>query len=146
MRAGRSVGEVLDVVQDGRAGAKMRKRVRTAKTERTRATMATGREGDHLPMRRLMIRCTMGHEDDGEEGADVDDFEDLAEAPGEGEAERDGEDEEDVAADGGDLGGAIVGGIGVVGLQGQRARSLVAVVTDALTWMQGGASWLAGGS
>ena len=65
------------------------------------------------------------HEDDGEEGADVDELEDLAQTPGEGEAESDGEGEEDVAADGGDLVGAIVGGIGVVGLQGQRARSLV---------------------
>jgi len=66
-----------------------------------------------------------GAEDDGEKGADVDDFEDLAEAPGEGEGEGDREGEENVAADGGGLVGAIVGGIGVIGLQGQRARSLV---------------------
>jgi len=66
-----------------------------------------------------------GAEDDGEEGADIDDFEDLAEAPGEREAESKREGKEDVAADRGDLRGAIVSGIGVVGLQGQRARSLV---------------------
>jgi hypothetical protein len=42
-----------------------------------------------------------GHEDDGEEGADVDDFEDAAELPREAEGEEDGEEEEDVAARGG---------------------------------------------
>ncbi|MGD0648811.1 MAG: hypothetical protein ABR971_12550 [Acidobacteriaceae bacterium] len=65
------------------------------------------------------------HEDNSEEGADVHELEDLAQTPGECEAESDGEDEEDIAADGGDLARAVVGGIGVVGLQGQRARSLV---------------------
>ncbi len=63
------------------------------------------------------------HEDDGEERADVDDLEDLAETPGEREAESEREGEEDVAADGGDLLRVIVGGIGVVRLQRQRARS-----------------------
>jgi len=56
------------------------------------------------------------HEDYREEGADVDDLEDLAKAPGECKAERDGEHEEDVAADGGDLRGAVVDSIGIVGL------------------------------
>jgi hypothetical protein len=41
-----------------------------------------------------------GHEDDSEEGADVDDLQDLAEVPGENQKEGYGEDEEDVAADG----------------------------------------------
>jgi hypothetical protein len=41
-----------------------------------------------------------GHEDDGEESADVDDLEDLAEVPGENQSQEDGEDEEDVTADG----------------------------------------------
>ena len=57
-----------------------------------------------------------GHEDDGEERADVDELEDLAQAPGERQAERDREGEEDVAADGGDPLGSVVCGIRVVGL------------------------------
>ena len=57
-----------------------------------------------------------GTKNDSEEGADVDDLEDLAETPGEGERERDGEGEEDVAAHGGDLAGAVVNSVGVVGL------------------------------
>jgi hypothetical protein len=42
-----------------------------------------------------------GHEDDGEEGADIEDQQLLLEGPGEGEAEEDDETEENVAADGG---------------------------------------------
>ena len=41
------------------------------------------------------------HQDDSEESAAVDDFEDDAEAPGEAGGDQDGEDKEDVAADGG---------------------------------------------
>ncbi len=103
----------------------MRKRVRMKKTEKISVTMAMGREGDHLPMRRAHDLLHQRHEDDGEEGADVDDLEDLAKAPGEREAESEGEGEEDVAAYGGGLARAIVGGIGVIGLQSQRAHSLV---------------------
>ena len=40
-----------------------------------------------------------GHENDGEEGADVEDQELFFEGPGEGEEEEDGDGEEDVAAD-----------------------------------------------
>jgi hypothetical protein len=41
-----------------------------------------------------------GHEDDGEESADVEDQQLLLEGPGEGEEKEDGDGEEDIAADG----------------------------------------------
>jgi hypothetical protein len=41
-----------------------------------------------------------GHEDDGEETADVEDQQLLLEGPGEGEEKDDGDGEEDIAADG----------------------------------------------
>jgi hypothetical protein len=41
-----------------------------------------------------------GHENDGEEAADVEDQDLFPECPGEGEKEEDGDGEEDVAADG----------------------------------------------
>jgi hypothetical protein len=42
-----------------------------------------------------------GHEDDGEEGADIEDQQLFLEGPGEGEAEEDDKTEDNVAADGG---------------------------------------------
>ena len=42
-----------------------------------------------------------GHEDDGEEGGDVEDLELAGEAPGEAEGDEDREEEDDVGAGGG---------------------------------------------
>ena len=56
-----------------------------------------------------------GHQDDGEEGADVEDLELLAEFPGEGEQEEDADGEEDVAAG---VGAGLFGAFGVEGWVG----------------------------
>ena len=64
-----------------------------------------------------------GHENDGEEGADVEDQELFFEGPGEGEKKEDRDSEEDVAADGG-AGSLFVGsevfgrGVGQLSLLG----------------------------
>ena len=65
-----------------------------------------------------------GAEHDGEESADVNQLQDLAKTPGEREAKREGEGKENVASNRGDLVRAVVRGVGVIRLQGQRARSL----------------------
>ena len=67
-----------------------------------------------------MLRCgdavDGGHQDDGEEGADVEDLELFAELPGEGEQEQDADGEEDVAADVGAGLSALRGGLGRAGV------------------------------
>jgi hypothetical protein len=60
-----------------------------------------------------------GHENDSEEGADVEDEEFFAESPGEGEKKEDADAEEDVAADFG-AGSLLVGGEIFGGELGQR--------------------------
>ena len=63
-----------------------------------------------------MIFCTMGREDDGEEGADVDQLQDEAQTPGERETESNREGEENIAAHGGDLAGVLAWDVRLVGL------------------------------
>jgi hypothetical protein len=64
-----------------------------------------------------------GHEDDSEEGADVEDQDLFPECPGEGEKEEDRDAEEDVAADFG-AGSLLVGGEVFGGGDGQLGFSL----------------------
>jgi hypothetical protein len=114
--AGRQVGgEALDVVHD------RREREDEEEGEDEGDGEDQGDDGDWARRRPLADAQAhdllhQRHEDDGEEGADVDHLEDLAETPGESQAEREREDEEDVAAHGGDLMRAIVNSVGVVGL------------------------------
>jgi hypothetical protein len=54
-----------------------------------------------------------GHENDGKEGTDVENQELFFEGPGEREEEKNGDGEEDVAADG--IAGSVLGGGKVVG-------------------------------
>ncbi len=80
-----------------------------------------------------------GHENDGEEGADVEDQELFFEGPGEGEKEQDGDCEEDVAAD--RSAGALFVGGEVVGCWVGQPISPWMLVWDAWA-LRGAACWM----
>jgi len=102
------VGELAEVLQDGRQAG--------GEEERDDASDGDDQKDDGYRARRMVAAqvetsdaAYEGHEDDSEEGADVEDQDLFPESPGEGEKEEDGDAEEDVGADF-SAGSLLVGG------------------------------------
>jgi len=92
------VGELAEVAEDGRQAG--------GEEEREDASDSDDQKDDGYGTRGMVAAdielgdaCDDGHENDGEEGADVEDQKLFLEGPGEGEKKEDRDAEEDVAAD-----------------------------------------------